>query len=241
MLKRFTRARVIGVSAILAAAGLGGIAAGAPTAGASVTATSPQMAYTCDFPIIGDETVEISITATSPSSVTPGQSFNLTSVQSTSVISGTVTTDLAILESSISGTVTAFDVDATNATPATVNGAATPISFGPDSFTAGDPLTLTLPATPETVGPFVAGSSGTVVLTPGDITLTTTLSGMSYTIPCTPPATLPTGASIDVPISTQMPVGAIGGVGLAGAVGVGLIWRQRRSRMARRASTGENL
>lgn len=240
MLKQFTRARAVGASAILGAAALGALAFSVPAAAAAgtQTSTSPSISYTCDFPIIGNQTVGISITATAPTSVTPGQVFSLTNVQSTSTISAAVTDDLAILESSLSGTVTVFDVNATHATPTTINGAATPISFGPIPFTAGQPLTLTLPPTPETVGTFTAGSSGTIAITPGDVTLTTTLNGTPETIPCTPPNSLPSGSAIDIPISSSsLPVSTIGGIGLAGVVGVGLVVRQRRGKSARAAGS----
>lgn len=225
--------RAIGAAGLIAVAGLAGAGIAAPVASAQTAVT---MNYTCDFPILGDETVAITITATAPSSVTPGQSFSLTGVQSTSVISAAVATDLALIESSISGTVTTFDTNATNATPATVNGAATPISFGPVPVTSGDPITIVAPATPETVGPFTAGSSGTVTITPGDISLVTALGGTNYTVPCTTPSPLPSGSSISIPISSASePIGTIGGLGLAAAVGAGFVYRQRRIRTARAA------
>lgn len=234
MLKRFTKARILGASALLAAAGIGGLGFASPAGAAVSTAT---INYACTFPILGAETLAVTITETAPSSVTPGQSFSLTDVQSTTVLPSSLVSTLTLLGSSVSGTVTTFDVDATNATPATLNAAATPISFGPVTLTSGDSATIVAPSTPETVGPFTAGSSGTIAITPGDLDMTTVLGGNSYAVTCTPPATLPSDATVDIPISSSaLPIGAVGGIGLAAVVGAGFVWRQRRVRVARPGS-----
>lgn len=239
MLKRFTKARILGASALLAAAGVGGLGFAGPAGAATSSAT---IDYACTFPILGAETLAVTISETAPASVTPGQSFNLTDVQSTTVLPSSLVSTLTLLGSSVSGTVTTFDVDATNATPTTLNAAATPITFGPVALKSGDSATIVAPSTPETVGPFTAGSSGTIAITPGDLDMTTVLDGNSYAVTCTPPATLPSGAEVDIPISSgALPIGAVGGVGLAALVGAGFVWRQRKVRVARSSDLSDVL
>lgn len=233
-MKSLKALRACAVAGALATAGMAGIGLAASPASAQTTVTVP---YTCTFPILGAESVNVGITETAPASVAPGATFNLTGVQSTTVIPGSLTSTLVLIESSLSGTVNTFDVNAQNATPATLNGAATPISFGPIPLTSGQPASVVAPATPETVGPFTAGSSGSVVLSPGDINIETDLSGTAYNVPCTPPTTIPTADEITIPInSTSIPVGTVGGIGLAAVAGAGLVWRQRRRSAAMAAA-----
>jgi len=225
-LRLITTARIAAAAATLAAAGAGVAALGSTPALAQTSAT---LTYSCAFPIIGAQSIDITINATAPASVAPNSQFNLTNVQTETVIPGSVTQELYLVEKSISGTVTEFDINTTDASPSTLNAAATPIPFGPLPITPGQPLTVTVPASPTTVGPFTAGSSGTATLAPGNITISTAILGTTYSILCTAPSPIPSDAVLSVPIvSNEIPLGTIGGIGLGGLVGAGLIWRQRR-------------
>jgi hypothetical protein len=72
-------------------------------------------------------------------------------------------------QSSLSGNIGAVDFDATDATPAVINAAASPLPFGPVALVANQPATFTVPTAPTNVGPWTAGSSGSIAITPGPI------------------------------------------------------------------------
>ncbi len=101
---------------------------------------------------------------------------------------------LSLGVSSLSGQITALDFDATNATPAVVNEAATPIDFGPVALAQGQPAIITVPSTPASVGPWTAANTGTISLSPGetDITIDVASLGLELPLSCTPSSPVPT-------------------------------------------------
>jgi hypothetical protein len=115
-----------------------------------------------------------------------GSTFNLTNYQSTvSLPSSIVSAAAALGNSSIAGSAT-LKVDATGATPASV--AAPPITINAPipSPVPTTGLSLVLPSTPGTVGPFTS-SGGTVTLTVDPtIGLSLNVSGSTLTLTCTP-------------------------------------------------------
>ncbi|MGO9558327.1 MAG: IPT/TIG domain-containing protein [Acidimicrobiales bacterium] len=197
----FSRSFVAATAAVLVGTTLIGISLASPVVGAENLAT---IDYTCAFPGIGNQTIPITVAGTAPTSVSPGQTFSITGVQSTTVLPASVVNSLLSLTSAAQGNVTDFEVDATDATPASINGAATPIPFGPVPLKKNKTATVIAPATPESVGPFTAGSNGTISLFPGDITLVSPLdvggTTINATIRCTPPSPLPTGSMFTIPI-----------------------------------------
>jgi len=121
-----------------------------------------------------------------PASPAAGSTFNLTNYQSTvSLPSAIVAAAAALGNSAITGTA-ALKVDATGATPASV--AAPPIAINAPIPSPVPPtgLSLVLPSTPGTVGPFTA-SGGAVTLTVDPaIALTLVVSGSDLNLTCTP-------------------------------------------------------
>ncbi len=121
-----------------------------------------------------------------PASPAAGSQFNLTNYQSTVALPASIVGAAAALgNSSIAGSAT-LKVDATGATPASV--AAPPITINAPipSPVPATGLSLTLPSTPGTVGPFTA-SGGAISLTVDPaIGLSLNVSGSTLTLTCTP-------------------------------------------------------
>jgi hypothetical protein len=186
----------IGIGGALA----GGFAAAAPAAAGAATVSS-TVPYSCAFPVLGAESINIGIAATAPSSVAPGSAFSLTDVQSKTVIPATLV-DLFIAGlgvKTLGGTVTSFALNETGGTPASVNASATPDTFSVP-ITQNVAATIVVPGSPITVSGFTAGSSGSVVIKPGEIEIKAVISKTTYTIPCTP-TSVPAAATLSVPIS----------------------------------------
>ena len=121
-----------------------------------------------------------------PAAPASGSTFNLTNYQSTVQLPAAIVSAAAALgNSAITGTAT-LKVDATGATPATV--AAPPITIDAPIPSPVPPtgLSLLLPSTPGTVGPFTA-SGGAITLTVDPaISLTLVVSGSDLNLTCTP-------------------------------------------------------
>jgi hypothetical protein len=190
-------------SGLFLAGVLGGalVMAGGSAASAAAGATVP---YTCGVASLAASTFNFAITATAPASVTPGGTVTLSGVQLSSAIPASVVTEIVNLAhiSSFSGTVTTLDFNASGATPMTINAARSGISFT-IPFVSGQAAPFTIPASPESVGPFTAGKSGTVTVSPGNVVITTVVGPLTYAITCTPPSSLPAGATLSVPVVTS--------------------------------------
>ncbi|HEV2361015.1 MAG TPA: DUF6801 domain-containing protein [Acidimicrobiales bacterium] len=203
MRKRSNAMRVATAATSAALAlGLGGaMAAGLALAAPGVAgAASGTVNYACTFPVINKTyTIPITMSATVPASVTPGQTFSITGFQTTSVIPAAVVNVFVFLKySDLAGTVTSFTVNATGATPASLNAAATPFSFKvPIQQSAA--ATIVTPTTPISVGPFTAGSSGTVSIVPGNVEISSKVGSSTVNVPCT---TTATAAVFSIPISS---------------------------------------
>lgn len=192
----------------LAAAGALGGALALATAGPASAATV-SLTYTCPIVVSGSTlttpSFPIAFTATAPSSVSAGGSVTLTDVQAAATVPASLVTELVSLlhVTSFSGTVVAVDFNATGATPATINGAPSAGFTFSVKVTSGEPATITVPSSPETVGPWTAGSSGTVSIAPGDVNITTKVGSSSATIDCTPPSSIPSSDTFDVAIASS--------------------------------------
>ncbi|HEV2360213.1 MAG TPA: DUF6801 domain-containing protein [Acidimicrobiales bacterium] len=187
-----------GIAAASLAVGLAEGSSGAAPA-SSVSATVP---YNCNIAGLLHETLDIGVAETAPASVTPGGSVDLTGFQTTTVVPANLVTLLIdfLHITTFSGTVTGIDVDATGATPATINAA--PKAGYPFTVkvTSGKAATIVIPATPITVGPFTAGKSGSVSVSPSTVTITTKIGKSVDTITCAPPKTLPSAAVAHIAI-----------------------------------------
>jgi hypothetical protein len=263
------RKRLPGLARLATATTLGLTSAGAltgalvlATAGSASAATlSGTIPYTCPITVGGSvlttPTLNIGVSATAPASVAPGGSITLTDLQTSTTIPASLVTELVDLlhVTSFGGTVITFDFNATGATPGTINGVpAAGIAFSV-KVTTGHSATIVLPSTPETVGPWTAGSSGTVSIEPGNVTITSKVGTSSATISCTTTASsIPSSEIATVAIAsstgttvastpTTVPVTHTGEpwagwpywaiVGLAGIVGLGSLDRAVRIRRRR--------
>jgi hypothetical protein len=257
------RSKLPGVARVAMSASLALGAAGALGAAFALGTAAPagaatvSMTYTCPIVVSGSTLTSpsfpISFTATAPSSVTPGGSVTLTDMQATATIPASLVTLLvsALGVTSFGGTVKSVDFNATGATPATINGAPSAGFTFSVAVKSGQTASITVPTSPETVGPWTAGSSGTVVITPGDLDITSNVKGTAATIDCTPPSSIPSSDTFDVAISssssstpsTTVPATHTGEpwagwpywaiIGVLGLAGVGSLERATRIRRRR--------
>lgn len=213
------------IGAVVAGSGV----AGAATVRSATTATTQSVAlsfdYQCYFPIIGAVDLPTTITGTAPATVSPGESFSLTGVQASTTLPAGLVDILVFVESSVSGTVTTFDFDSAAASGGVVNGAASPIPFGPVPLHWNTPAVITAPASGESIGTFTAPASGSVTITPGKLADSAWFGQISCSVAGRGPA-----PSIVIPVTTTaLPVGAaVGGLAVASLAGAGFVTRQRR-------------
>jgi hypothetical protein len=205
-LPRVARA-AMSASLALGAVGALGAAVALGTA-APAGAATVSMTYTCPIVVSGSTLTSpsfpIAITGTAPASVAPGGSVTLTDVQAVATIPASLVTLLvsALGVTSFGGTVTAVDFNAAGGTPATINGAPSAGFSFSVKVHSGQTASITVPSSPETVGPWTAGSSGSLVITPGDIDISSNVKGTKATIDCTPPSGLTSADSFTVAISS---------------------------------------
>jgi hypothetical protein len=164
---RDPRGPVLPSALVLAAgvlAGTVGIAAGA--SGAGTTNVSAVLTYNCQFPS-GSDAVAVTVAATFPASVAPGQRVQPTGVQITSGLPNTAVADLTRLGAT---SVTASGVFATIETAqgksVTAQWPARAPAAIPLPASSGLKLTETATALPAT-----ASSPGTITFTAGDLVL----------------------------------------------------------------------
>jgi alpha-tubulin suppressor-like RCC1 family protein len=152
-------------AAVAAAAGATGASAGVafqPAAGGPVTG-----AYSCAVPVAGTISFSAQFTVSGvPASVAAGGQVTVTGYQASVEIPASFVDDLLSLgaTSPLTGDVDKAYVDASDATPSTINPIAKPIGFSVP-LVQGSPADVKSPAV--NVGPFTAGASGTVQFTPG--------------------------------------------------------------------------
>lgn len=248
---RVARLAISGSLALASAGALTGAILLAGAQSASASTSSGTIPYSCTLPT-GTVTLNIGVNATAPSSVAPGGSVTLTNVQTSTTIPANLISLLITLEhlKSLAGTVVTFNINATNATPSTLN-AGNNVTFNVP-VTSGSPATIVVPASPETVGPWTAGSSGTVTLVPGNVVIHSKLGSSPLVINCTAPSSIPASETLSIPISsstatsvpsTTVPATHTGEpwagwpywaiVGLVGVIGLGSFERAARIRRRR--------
>jgi hypothetical protein len=155
---------VVFIGSLMGATGLLEVAG--PPAPAGAVAESVTSTYGCTV-FGGTVALPISFSGTVPIGVDPGHTAKVTGFQASVNISKTlVGAFIGVLKAkSLSGTVTTLDIAATTATPTSVNVAASKLKFGPITPVTGQPLALSIPNPPVTLGPFKAGSGGTITIT----------------------------------------------------------------------------
>lgn len=149
--------------------------------------SSAYMIYCPGTPVgniaLNDAVTTGTITPAAPAS---GATFNLTNNSTTvNLPSSIVGAAAALGNSSITGSAT-LKVDATGATPASLAAPPITISAPIPSPVPASGLTLNLPATPGTVGPFTATGGAISLTVDPAISLTLVVSGSNLNLTCTP-------------------------------------------------------
>jgi hypothetical protein len=151
-----------------------------------------------------------------PGTPSSGQTFNLDNYQTVVNLPSSLASAAAAVSSSLAGSATA-QVDASGATPATT-------SVGPLNFNLPFPspipdagVTLSLPSTPQTVGPFTATSTAITMQEDSAASLSLEVAGSALTLTCTAypdNSVTPSGITTSAPsVPSIAPVLAVAGGG----------------------------
>ncbi|MHB8220678.1 MAG: putative Ig domain-containing protein, partial [Acidimicrobiales bacterium] len=173
--------------------------------------------YTCTVPLVGKQTFSATVSASAPASIDAGSPMTVSDYHLTASLSPTLVDDVITYlgATSLSGSVTVEDVDASDASPATINAASSPMPFSV-SLVKGEAAPITTPAV--SIGPFVAGPSGTVDITPGAYGITGTfpkVGKLSIVCPLktTPPPVVTSTTIVPVRLAVttgSLPLGTVG-------------------------------
>ena len=121
-----------------------------------------------------------------PASPASGSTFNVTNYQSTVILPSSIAGAAAALgNSAIVGSAT-LKVDATGATPPSVSAPPVTINSPIPSPVPAAGVTLVLPATAGSVGPFTATGGAISLTVDPAVSLTLVVSGSNLTLTCTP-------------------------------------------------------
>jgi len=199
--------RVAAVSGLVGAATVCMMTAGVP---AALAATSqPYMLYCPGTPVGNIALNDVTTTGViSPSAPAVGSTFSVTGYQDNVTIPASIVSSAQALgNTSISGSATAT-LDVTGATPASMATPTLSIDTPIPSPIPSAGLTLTLPTTPATIGPFTAKATAISVAADQKTSLTLVVSGNNLPLTCTAYAnnTIPTSgiaAAGALPASAQ--------------------------------------
>src|SRR5579863_5763030 len=155
------------------------------TSASAFAASAPYELYCPGTPlgsvVLNDVTTSAAI---SPAAPTAGEQFTLSGYQTTVNVPSSLVSALAALQPDLEGSA-APQVDVTGATPAI-------LAFGPLNFDVPIPtpvpdggLSVILPTTPQSVGPFIAMSSDIAIREDGRVGLRLRMSGSSVDLTCT--------------------------------------------------------
>jgi hypothetical protein len=169
-------------------AGTGGMVAMLGATATPAFADSSAYEVYCPGTPVGNIALNGAVTTgtITPASPAAGSQFNLTNNSTTVVLPTAIVSAAAALgNSSITGSAT-LKVDATGATPAAL--AAPPITINAPIPSPVPPagLTLNLPSTPQTVGPFTATGGAISLTVDPAVSLTLVVSGSNLNLTCTP-------------------------------------------------------
>jgi len=175
------------------------------TTQASVQLTGPYELYCPGTPVgnvvLNGATTSATITPANP---TPGEQFNLTDYQTLVNLPQSLAAAAQAIQPQLEGSATG-QVDATGATPSKA-------SVGPFNFDVTIPtpvpasgVGLSLPSSPETVGPFTATSSGITIQEDTKSGLTLEIGGTPLNLVCT---TYPNNTIATSGITTTAPSGS---------------------------------
>lgn len=186
-----TVAKVGGAAAVTAAALLGSLAmTGGPASALGPPAGVPPVTSysdTCSVAGVINFGVTVDFFGQAPGATHPGRSVDLHAVRSTATIPASfVNLAVGVLHlSSLNFTIIAANINATNTVEGTENTLPAPVTVNV-ALTAGQPASFQIPTTPATVGPWTAGSSGTITFTPGKVIETVTVFGLTLPVTCSP-------------------------------------------------------
>ena len=161
------------------------VSVGAQTSASALAASGPYELY-CPGTPVGNVVLNDATTSgtLSPAAPTSGQQFSLTGYQTVVNLPASLASAAGAIQPNLEGSATA-QVDATGATPATT-------SVGPLDFNVPIPspvptngVGLSLPSTPQTVGPFTATSSDIAIQEDPSASLSLTISGSPLALTCT--------------------------------------------------------
>ncbi len=198
--------------------------------GTTTTTTGPSTGVTPSYELycpgtpVGNVVLNGVVTSAtlSPADPTSGQSFSLDNYQTVVNLPASLASAAAAVSSTLSGSATA-QVDASGATPAT-----TPV--GPLTFNLPFPspipsagVTLSLPSTPQTVGPFTATSNSITIQEDSSASLSLTVAGSALSLTCTAypdNSVTPSGIATSAPtVPSIAPVIAVSSGGSGGGSG----------------------
>lgn len=179
--------RVMAVGLLVCGAGFAGpgMAQTLPSIPVNTKVGSLQVPLSCKFPLLGNQTVKLTMTGSVNNVLAPGQTFYLADASGTMEIPKTVVGLVSWLlrATTVSGTVSDMEINGTNVSPASLNAMGTPLAFGPIPLVRGQTALIPIPSSSFLqVGPFTAGSVGTAQLSLGSASATITLSGARGTI-----------------------------------------------------------
>ncbi len=148
--------------------------------------TGPYELYCPGTPVGNIALNGVTTTASIPTGLSAGQTFNASNFQTQVTIPSSIASAAAALgNTAISGTAV-VKVDASGATPATISAGDIAINVPLPSPIPSTGITLNLPSTPGTVGPFTAtGDAITLTLDPV-VQLTLVVSGSDLGLTCKP-------------------------------------------------------
>ena len=148
--------------------------------------TGPYELYCPGTPVGNIALNNVTTTASIPTGVPAGQTFNASNFQTQVTIPSSIASAAAALgNTAITGTAV-VKVDATGATPATVSAGDIAINAPLPTPIPSTGISLNLPSTPGTVGPFTA-TGGTITLTlDPTVQLTLVVSGSDLSLTCKP-------------------------------------------------------
>lgn len=210
--------RLLGVAGLVGISG--GAVAGLVSPSSAFADSSPYELYCPGTPVGTVVLNNVTTTATiTPASPAAGSQFNVTNYQTTAAIPASLVTAAAALgNTAIAGTAT-VTVDATGATPASINSASLSFSVPIPSPVPASGVTLEVPASPGTVGPFTA-SGGAITLTQASkAALGLVVSGNTLSLNCTAyannsaPSGITTSAPSGATISPQIATASAGSSG----------------------------